>query len=96
MSKSRRRFSAEFKAKVALEAIRGEQTIQELASRYELHPNMITNWKRQAIENMAAIFSGTVERSNKDDDAQIKDLHAKIGQLTVERDFLAKAFGRVR
>ena len=92
----RRRFSAEFKAKVALEAIRGEQTINELASRYELHPNMITNWKRQAIDNMAAAFSGGPERSNQADDAQIKELHAKIGQLTVERDFLAKAFGRVR
>ena len=55
----RRRFSAEFKAKVALEAIRGDQSISELASRYELHPNMITNWKRQAIDNMAAGFSGT-------------------------------------
>ncbi len=92
----RRRFSAEFKAKVALEAIRGEQTIQDLASRYELHPNMITNWKRQAIDNMAAVFGAGAERSNQADDAQIKDLHAKIGQLTVERDFLAKAFGRVR
>ena len=92
----RRRFSAEFKAKVALEAIRGEQTIQELASRYELHPNMITNWKRQAIDNMAAVFAGAAEPSTKVDDAQIKELHAKIGQLTVERDFLAKAFGRCR
>lgn len=55
-STRRRRFSAEFKAKVALEAIRGEQTINDLAARYELHPNMITNWKRQAIENMAAVF----------------------------------------
>jgi len=94
--KSRRRFSAEFKAKVALEAIRGEQSINDLAARYELHPNMITNWKRQAIENMAAVFSGGAERSNKVGDDQIKDLHAKIGQLTVERDFLAKAFGRCR
>jgi len=92
----RRRFSAEFKAKVALEAIRGEQTIQDLASRYELHPNMITNWKRQAIDNMASVFSAGAERGNQADDTQIKDLHAKIGQLTVERDFLAKAFGRVR
>lgn len=92
----RRRFSAEFKAKVALEAIRGEQTIQDLAGRYELHPNMIANWKRQAIDNMAAVFSAGAERGNQADDAQIKDLHAKIGQLTVERDFLAKAFGRVR
>jgi transposase len=92
----RRRFSAEFKAKVALEAIRGELTIQDLASRYELHPNMITNWKRQAIDNMATVFSGTAERSSKVDDDQINNLHAKIGQLTVERDFLAKAFGRCR
>lgn len=57
---------------------------------------MITNWKRQAIDNMAAVFGAGAERSNQADDAQIKDLHAKIGQLTVERDFLAKAFGRVR
>lgn len=97
MSKTqRRRFSAEFKAKVALEAIRGDQTISELASRYELHPNMITNWKRQAIDNMAAAFSGTAERKGKAEEAQIKELHAKIGQLTVERDFLAKAFERCR
>ena len=92
----RRRFSAEFKAKVALEAIRGEQTIHDLASRYELHPNMITTWKRQAIDNMATVFAGTAERSNQAEEAQIKELHAKIGQLTVERDFLAKAFGRCR
>jgi transposase len=94
--KTRRRFSAEFKAKVALEAIRGEQTLNELAVRYELHPNMITNWKRQAIENMSMVFSGAAERSHKADDDQLRDLHAKIGQLTVERDFLAKAFGRCR
>lgn len=97
MSKTKRkRYSAEFKAKVALEAIRGDQTINELASRYELHPNLITNWKRQAIENMAASFAGAAERHGKGDEALIKDLHAKIGQLTVERDFLARAFGRCR
>ena len=97
MSKTRRRrFSPDFKAKVALEAIRGDQTINELASRYELHPNMITNWKRQAIDNMAAAFSGGTEHKSKTEEAQIKDLHAKIGQLTVERDFLAKAFERCR
>lgn len=97
MSKTRRkRYSADFKAKVALEAIRGDQTIHELASRYELHPNMITNWKRQAVDNMAEAFSSKSERSNKGDDTQVKELHAKIGELTVERDFLAKAFGRCR
>ena len=92
----RKRYSAEFKAKVALEAIKGEQTISELGSRYGIHPNMITTWKRQAIENMATAFSSKAERVRSADDAQIKDLHAKIGQLTVERDFLAKAFGRCR
>jgi transposase len=97
MSSTRRKhYSAEFKAKVALEAIRGEQTISELAGRYELHPTMITNWKRQAIDNMAATFSGASERNEKANEAQIKELHAKIGQLTVERDFLSKAFGRCR
>lgn len=97
MSKTKRkRYSAEFKAKVALEAIKGEQTISELGSRYGLHPNMITNWKRQAVKNMAETFSGKTEHVRAADDAQIKDLHAKIGELTVERDFLAKAFGRCR
>jgi transposase len=94
--KSRRRFTAEFKAKVALEAIRGEQTIQELGVRYDVHPNMITAWKRQAIDNMAAAFAGPAGNNEKNNDDQIKELHAKIGQLTVERDFLAKAFGRCR
>lgn len=95
MSKTKRkRYSAELKAKVALEAIKGEQTLAELAARYSLHPNMITNWKRQAIENMAETFSSKSDRNQKLDEEQLKDLHAKIGQLTVERDFLAKAFGR--
>jgi len=95
MSKTKRkRYSAEFKAKVALEAIKGEQTLSELGSRYGLHPNMITNWKQLAIKNMAETFSGKTERVRTADDAQIKNLHAKIGQLTVERDFLDKAFGR--
>jgi transposase len=95
MSKTKRtRYSAEFKSKVALDAIRGEQTLAELAAKYSLHPNMITNWKRRAIDNMAGTFSSKADRTNKLDEAQFKDLHAKIGQLTIERDFLAKASGR--
>jgi transposase len=95
MSKTKRnRYSAEFKAKVALDAIKGEFTIAELGSRHGLHPNMITNWKRQAVENLAETFSTKAERARTDDDPQIKELHAKIGQLIVERDFLAKAFSR--
>lgn len=90
----RKRYTAEFKAKIALEAIKGEQTVAELASRHGLHPTMIANWKRQALENMAEVFTSKAERTRGADERQIKELHAKIGQLTVERDFLAKAFGR--
>ena len=60
------------------------------------HPNLITSWKRQAMDNMAAAFAGASERKSKTSEAQIKELHAKIGQLTVERDFLANAFERCR
>ena len=95
MSKTkRRRFSADFKAKVALEALKGEQTLSELATRFDLHPNMIAQWKRQATEGMVEVFSSKLARHEEIREAQIKDLHAKIGQLTIERDFLAKASGR--
>ena len=95
MSKNkRRRFSADFKVKVALEALKGEQTLAELATRFDLHPNMIAQWKRQATEGMVEVFSSKTARRDEVGEAQIKDLHAKIGQLTIERDFLAKASGR--
>ena len=90
----RRNFSAAFKAKVALEALRGDATLAELAARHRVHPNLITKWKRQAGEGMVAVFSGTPGRRDGDHAAEIKELHAKIGELTVERDFLSKAFGR--
>lgn len=92
--KTRRRFSAEFKAKVALEAIREERTVSELAARHQLHPNQITQWKRQAIEKLAKVFDDKVGETQANRDAEVNKLHAKIGQLVVERDFLAKAFDR--
>jgi transposase len=92
--KTRRRFSAEFKAKVALEAIRGERTISELATKHQLHPNQITQWKRQAIENLAKAFDDRASDAQVGREAEVTKLHAKIGQLVVERDFLAKAFDR--
>jgi len=92
--KTRRRFSAEFKAKVALEAIRGERTVSELAARHQLHPNQITQWKRQAIEKLAKVFDDKAGETQANRDAEVNKLHAKIGQLVVERDFLAKAFDR--
>ena len=95
MSKTKRkRYSAEFKAKVALEAIKGEATLSELASRFGIHPTMIAQWKRQAAQGMVDVFSGKAGRHEINQEARIKELHAKIGQLTVERDFLSKAFGR--
>jgi transposase len=94
MTKTRKRYSAAFKAKVALEALQGEQTIAELASKHGLHPNLITNWKRQVVEGLPGLFEGKPVEADKGREAEIRELHAKIGQLVVERDFLAKAFGR--
>ena len=90
----RRKFSAEFKAKVALEALSGELTLAELASKYDVHPTMIAGWKRLAKEGMVACFSGKAAAVKKDSEAEIRELHAKIGQLTVEKDFLERAFAK--
>ena len=90
----RRNFSAAVKAKVALEALRGDQTLAELASRHKVHPNLITMWKRQASEGMVDVFSSKKGARDSSHEAEIKELHAKIGELTVEKDFLARAFGR--
>jgi transposase len=95
MSRKRRRFSAEFKARVALEALSGEHTLSELASKYGVHPNQISQWKKQAKEGIVASFSGKAHSGQQDSEAQIKELHAKIGQLTVEKDFLQKAFAKI-
>lgn len=90
----RRRFSAEFKARVALEALRGDRTIQEIASKHKVHPNQVSTWKRQAVDGLGDIFAGGPDRHRVDHEAEVHDLHAKIGQLTIERDFLAKGLKR--
>ncbi len=90
----RRRFTSDFKAKVALAALRGDKTIQEIASLYKVHPNQVSAWKRQAVDGLGDIFSGGAERGQADHEAEVHDLHAKIGQLAVERDFLAKGLKR--
>ncbi len=94
MKTTRKRYSADFKAKVALEAIRGDMTLAELAAKHGVHHTMIAAWKRQAIEGMSATFSGAGETTRVANEAELDKLHAKIGQLLVERDFLAKASGR--
>ena len=94
MPRKRRRFAPELKAKIALEALREESTLAELAAKYDVHPNMIANWKKQAKEGMADIFAGKTAQRATAHDAEIQKLRAKVGELVIERDFLAKAFGR--
>lgn len=91
----RKQYSAEFKAKVALAAIRGDGTVAELTNRYKIHPNMITKWKREALEGMKESFTRAGGKAGlADHERQLKELRAKIGELVVERDFLARAFDR--
>jgi transposase len=92
--RTRRRFTAEFKAKVALEAIQGQRTIAELATKHELHPTQIAAWKREAVAKLAKVFDDKGFEVQANREAEVTKLHAKIGQLVVERDFLAKAFDR--
>ena len=86
----RKAYSPEFKAKVALEAIKGESSLRELSSRFGVHANQISKQKREALEGMSDIFSGKSVKKEDTHEKQIQMLHAKIGQLTVERDFLER------
>lgn len=91
---TRRRFGGDFKARVALEALRGDKTVQEIAAKHKVHPNQVSTWKRQAMDGLSKVFSNGTDRERQDHDTEIRDLHAKIGQLTVERDFLAGGLKR--
>ncbi len=89
----RRNFSDQFKAKIALEALRGDKTIQEIAAKHQVHPNQVSTWKRQAVEGLADVFA----RGGKIDgpsEAEVKELHAKIGRLAIENDFLSQGLKR--
>jgi transposase len=92
MRRPRRNHSAAFKARVALEAIRGEKTVAEIAAHHEVHPNQVTSWKTEVLEKAASIFGGDVLAA--DGKEQIRELREKIGELTMERDFLSGALGK--
>lgn len=85
--------TSEFKAKVALAAIRGDQTVTELASLYKVHPNQITTWKRQAQDQLAAAFDNKKAKCLKADEKLKEELYRQIGQLKVELDWLKKKSG---
>jgi len=88
----RRNHAPAFKAKVAVEALKGDQTVVELAERYQVHPNQITEWKKKLLDHAADLFG----RDRKvEQGPNVKDLHAKIGQLSMENDFLSVALGRI-
>ena len=92
MKESRRKHTPAFKARVALEAIKGEETIAQLASRFEVHPGQIRQWKRQMEEGAAGVF-GDNHAGKKEDEALVAKLYQQIGQLKVERDFLESKLG---
>ena len=89
MSKRKQHHPA-FKAKVALEALKGEATAAELASRFGIHPTMIHQWKRALLEGASGVFERGARKAPEIDEAQLKELHAKIGELAVANDFLER------
>jgi transposase len=91
---SRRKHSPAFKAKVALEALRGDKTIAEIASQYEIHPNQIMQWKKLLSEKASGLFENGQSRK-PDEKILIKKLYQEIGQLKVEKDFLEDSLGRM-
>ena len=94
MSKKRKQFQASFKSRVVLEALKEQQTLSELASRFEIHPNQISNWKRQAKEQLPDIFKkGVIEKTEKKHEELTDRLYKRIGQLEEELDWLKKKIG---
>jgi len=94
MKGKRRNRSPSFKAKVALAAVRGDRTMAEIAEKFDVHPNQIQKWKKQLLDQAEQVFAnGSYPGKDTESEGKIKQLHAKIGQLTMERDFLSEKLG---
>ena len=91
--RKRRKHSAKFKAKVAVAALKGDRTLAELAAQFDVHPNQIQDWKARLAHGAEQIFENGAA-AQRDTETEVKELHAKIGQLTMERDFLSGKLGR--
>ena len=90
----RRNHTPAFEAKVALAAVKGEKTLSELAQQFDIHPNQITQWKGQLLDGAAGVFGSDSRGDNQEPAVDLTVLHAKIGELTLENDFLAGALGK--
>ena len=93
--KTRRQFSPEYKAKAALEAIKGQRTLNEIAGELEIHPIQLGTWKRVAMEGLCTVFAGTRSKATTDSDALVSSLYQEIGQLKMELDWLKKKSGHL-
>jgi transposase len=95
MKRPRRNHAASFKAKVAIAAIKGEKTIAELAEQFDVHPHQIAEWKTRLVDQATGIFATAAEKTAAATGPNVKELHAKIGVLTMENDFLSVALDRM-
>jgi len=95
MRRKRRNHSADFKAKVALAALQGDRTLAELAEQFDVHPNQIQDWKKRLVEGAGGLFGRSAKEAAGKDDEDVQALHAKIGQLTMENDFLERGLTRI-
>lgn len=95
MKPSRNHYTAEFKAKLALEVIKGQRTLNEIASDARVHPNLLTQWKRQLLDSLPTLFTDKRVKANREQEALTDQLYQQIGQLKVELDWLKKKVGRL-